>query len=76
MRAAPQPTTSAAEPAANRPPISRTQQQSPTDVADQLIEVFRQRNQADWRKLIAFSKQWAKLAPVVLDRWVTSWCTR
>ena len=54
--------------AGTRPPISRTQLESPTEVADKLITVFRQRNQADWRKLIAFSKQWPSLAAVVFDR--------
>jgi hypothetical protein len=54
--------------AGTRPPISCTQLESPTAVADKLITVFRQRNQADWRKLIAFSKQWTSLAAVVFDR--------
>lgn len=35
---------------------------------DKLIEVFRQRPGTEWRKLIAFSTQWTKLAPGVLAR--------
>ncbi len=45
-------------------------------MADKLIGVFRQRNQDDWRKLIAFSKQWPKLAPVVLSRWAWRACCK
>jgi hypothetical protein len=49
-------------------PITRTEQQSPTQVADRLITVFQSKTQEEWRKLIGFSKQWPELAPVVLDR--------
>lgn len=70
VRPAPQQASASASSADTRPPISRTQQQSPTEVADKLIEVFRQRSQAEWRKLIAFSKQWPSLAAVVFDRCV------
>jgi hypothetical protein len=38
------------------------------EVSDKLIEVFRSKKPADWRKLIAYSRQWAMLAPGVLER--------
>lgn len=54
------------------------QQQQPTlkqqaaasnqEVYDRLIEAFEQRSPEEWRKLIAFSKQWPMLAQGVLDR--------
>lgn len=44
--------------------------QSNREVSDKLIEVFRQKKPAEWRKLIAYSKQWPVLAQGVLDRWV------
>lgn len=38
------------------------------EVYDRLIDVFSQRSTEDWRKLIAFSKQWPSLAPGVFER--------
>lgn len=35
---------------------------------DRLIEVFQQKTPEEWRKLIAFSKQWPSLVQGVLDR--------
>lgn len=39
------------------------------EVSDKLIEVFQAKKPADWRKLIAYSRQWPMLAQGVLDRW-------
>lgn len=66
-QAAPQPAAPPAD-APNIPPITRSEQQSPTQVADRLIAVFQTKSQEEWRKLIGFSKQWPELAPVVLER--------
>ncbi|PSC75274.1 cytochrome P450 [Micractinium conductrix] len=38
------------------------------EVSDKLIEVFRSKKPAEWRKLIAYSRQWPVLARGVLDR--------
>ena len=40
------------------------------EVSDKLIEVFRSKQPAEWRRLIAYSKQWPMLAQGVLDRCV------
>ena len=37
-------------------------------VADKLIKAFQSKPQSDWRKLIAFSKQWPQLADSVFSR--------
>eukprot|EP00892_Ulva_mutabilis_P005879 jgi/Ulvmu1/3663/UM017_0077.1 len=37
-------------------------------VADKLIKAFQKKQQSDWRKLIAFSKQWPQLADSVFAR--------
>ncbi len=47
--------------------------QSNREVSDKLIDVFQQKKPAEWRKLIAYSKQWPVLAQGVLDRWVLPW---
>ena len=39
-----------------------TRKQSQESVADKLIDLFAAKSPADWRKLIAFSKQWASLS--------------
>lgn len=38
-------------------------------VADKLIKAFQSKPQSDWRKLIAFSKQWPQLADSVFARY-------
>lgn len=42
--------------------------ESNREVSDKLIEVFLAKKPADWRKLIAYSKQWTMLAQGVFDR--------
>jgi hypothetical protein len=42
--------------------------QSNQEVYDKLIDVFMQKTPEEWRKLIAFSKQWPSLADGVLKR--------
>ena len=39
-----------------------TRKQSQESVADKLIDLFAAKSPAEWRKLIAFSKQWASLS--------------
>ena len=39
-----------------------TRKQSQESVADKLIDLFAAKTPAEWRKLIAFSKQWATLS--------------
>jgi hypothetical protein len=39
------------------------------EVCDKLVDVFSTKDPADWRKLIAYSKQWPVLAQGVFDRW-------
>eukprot|EP00884_Botryococcus_braunii_P001959 jgi/Botrbrau1/11764/Bobra.0195s0089.1 len=57
---------------ADAAPIPRSfKQQAVADrtaIADKLIAVFEQRSTEEWRKLIAFSKQWPALADGVFDR--------
>lgn len=43
---------------------------SNAEVYDKLIDVFQQRQPSEWRKLIAYSKQFPKLAEGVLARCV------
>lgn len=38
------------------------------EVYDRLISVFREKEKTEWRKLIAFSKQWVKLSEGVFKR--------
>lgn len=42
--------------------------QSNREVSDKLIDVFQQKKPAEWRKLIAYSRQWPVLAQGVFDR--------
>ena len=42
--------------------------QEKVQVADKLIKAFQSKPQSDWRKLIAFSKQWPQLADSVFAR--------
>ncbi|CAL8466136.1 g5672 [Coccomyxa elongata] len=44
------------------------EKQAEQSVADKLIAVFASKSPAEWRKLIAFSKQWPTLADSVLER--------
>ena len=39
-----------------------TRKQSQESVADKLIDLFAAKTPTEWRKLIAFSKQWASLS--------------
>ncbi|EIE21209.1 hypothetical protein COCSUDRAFT_17991 [Coccomyxa subellipsoidea C-169] len=50
--------------------VSRRSQekQAEQSVADKLIDVFASKTPAEWRKLIAFSRQWPTLADSVFDR--------
>ena len=57
------------------PPAQSIPQQSITQVADKLIDVFRSRKPEDWRKLIGFSSQWAQLADHVFSRQALSLCS-
>lgn len=55
--------------AATQPTLKQQAQSSNQEVYDRLIEVFQQKTPEEWRKLIAFSKQWPSLVQGVLDRW-------
>ena len=58
----------ASQEAAAAPTLKEQAAASNREVYDKLIEVFRSKKPADWRKLIAYSKQWPSLAPGVLAR--------
>ncbi|KAL4430000.1 hypothetical protein ABPG77_004370 [Micractinium sp. CCAP 211/92] len=55
----------AAQPA---PTLKEQAAASNREVSDKLIEVFQSKKPAEWRKLIAYSRQWPMLAQGVLDR--------
>ncbi len=48
--------------------LKQEAQASNQEVYDKLIDVFQQKTPEEWRKLIAFSRQWPSLAQGVLDR--------
>lgn len=43
---------------------------SNNEVSDKLIAVFQEKQLSEWRKLIAYSKQWPMLAPGLMARWM------
>ncbi|KAI7846439.1 hypothetical protein COHA_000050 [Chlorella ohadii] len=60
--------TAAAAPPVPGGSLKQEAVQSNREVSDKLIDVFQQKKPAEWRKLIAYSKQWPLLAQGVLDR--------
>ncbi|PRW50773.1 glutamine cyclotransferase [Chlorella sorokiniana] len=58
----------AAAPPAGGGSLKQEAIQSNREVSDKLIDVFQQKKPTEWRKLIAYSKQWPVLAQGVLDR--------
>lgn len=57
-----------AAPAAGGATLKEEAAASNQEVCDKLVDVFRSKEPADWRKLIAYSKQWPVLAQGVFDR--------
>ena len=50
------------------PPLPPEAKRQRIAVCDKLINVFSSRKMEDWRKLIAYSRQWPSLADSVLAR--------